>query len=143
MTTPSVAQKSNLFVLQIGDGATTEIFTKVAALTDVQLKVTVGSIDVTTKDTGGFASMLEGGGQKSVQVTASGMMHNNEATQALLKAKVLGGTNWNYKIVDEAGNTWAMRALITDWSEKGAVNGVQTFDVTLSSDGVVTYTTAP
>lgn len=138
------AMKSNLFVLKIGDGATTnEVFTKVAALTETSLTVSKGAIDVTTKDTSGWASMLEGGGQKSVEISASGMLHKDAATQALLKSKVLGDTNWNFQLEDEAGNLWQGRFHISQYEETGAVNDVHTFTVTLQSDGAITYTPAP
>ena len=138
------AMKSNLFVLKIGSGTGgTETYTKVAALTEVKMTLQKGSIDVTTKDTAGWASMLEGGGQKSVQITASGMLHSDAETQALLKQKAMGDTNWNFQLEDEAGNVTAGRFHISQYEETGAVSGVHTFSVTLQSDGAVTYTPAP
>ncbi|RYF47565.1 MAG: hypothetical protein EOO38_11900 [Cytophagaceae bacterium] len=135
------AMKSNLFLLKIGNGATSnEVFTTVAALTNVQLTFNKGNVDVTTKDAAAWAQSLEGGGQRSVQIQANGMLQMTDATQASLKAAALATTNTNFQISDEKLNVWQGRFAITQYEEDGAVNGVHTFKITMMSDGATTYT---
>lgn len=131
---------ANLYVLKVGNGeSSSETFTTVAALTNVQLKTTNGKIDVTNKDNAGWQRQVVG--MKSVQVTASFMMQTADATQSLLRTHAIADVgSRNYKIVDSDGGEWALSAVISDYTEKGTVNAAMTGDITLDSDGEVSFT---
>lgn len=133
------AMKANDYTLHISDGAATPAYTKIAALTNLNMSFTKQNIDTTTKDTNGWAESLPGGGQKAISVTAEGMCRNH-ATHEQLKQKALDSeVNWNFQIKDEAGNTWTGSWHIASYEEGAPVNDVMTFSFELNSNGEIVY----
>lgn len=138
----SDAFRGNNFLLQIAGTHDGTSYTTVGALRGTSFSVTTAEVDVTTKDLPRWQKMLEGGGLKSFSVTADGI-YEDVTTHDLLKTAVFNATtNWNFNLIDEAGNEYAFRGLITSYDESGGLNEPQTFTLTITSDGAVTYTPA-
>ena len=66
------AQKGDLLLLKVGDGATSETFTTVAGLRSTSLTVNKETVDVTTTDsTTKFRQLLAGAGTTSITVSGA------------------------------------------------------------------------
>ena len=129
-------EKGSAFLLKVGDGTATPVFTTVAGLRTTQLQVSAESVVVTNNGSGGWRELLSGAGVRSVSLSGSGVFTGSTA-EARLKATALAGTLDDYRVSFESGETLTGRFLITRLDYAGDFNGERTYTLALESSGAV------
>jgi len=127
----------------IEDSAATGVFTNIAKTRSDGISINGEVVDVTNKDSNGMREALSGAGITSVSGSFSGELLSGvtDADTARIISASINNTVESLKLTTVAG-TFAGNFLITSFSVTGEHNGSQTFDATLESAGVVTFTAA-
>ena len=107
------------------------------------------AVDITTKDSNAFISsgndkardLLQGGGVRSMSITASGVF-TDSSTENILRGFAFDGAIQNYDLVFSDGSKIAGAFLVTSYERAGEFNGEETYSVTLESSNTITYTNA-
>jgi TP901-1 family phage major tail protein len=132
------AEKGSAFLLKISDGAVPPMFTTVAGLRATGLTINSDSVNITTKDSGGWRDLLSGAGLRSVSLTGSGVF-TNSAAETRLRSNAVAGVLDEYKIMFESSDTLSGKFLITRLDYSGDYNGERTYAVTLESSGAAQF----
>lgn len=133
------AQKGNNFLLQIGNGATPEVFTTVAGATTNSFEVNNDVIDITTKDTSRFREIMNEGGMTSFSTTIQGIW-KGDAGALLLRNGVFNSSVKNAKLIFEDGSTISGPFHFTSYSVTGEHHGAVQFSATLNGAGTLSFT---
>lgn len=133
------AEKGRLFLVQLGDGATSETFTTIAALRSSTLSINGESVDVSSKDSAGWRELLAGAGQSSVDVGGSGVF-TDAAIQITMQGFAVDKSLNNFKIIFESGDDFTGAFQVTNVEYAGEHNGERTYSFTLESSGVIAFT---
>ena len=127
------------FLLQVGDGASPEVFTTIAGLRNTNFTINNEAVDITNKDSSGWRTLLAGAGTRSLSVSADGVMDDVAVTQTILTDSYSSGAFKNYKIVyNSNGTTWddiEADFQITSYERGGEDAAEETFSITLESSG--------
>lgn len=99
------------------------------------------TIDITNKGSGGFRELLSGGGLKTMSTTASGVFVDQVKMQAVSDL-VLSGDHASVEIIIPGYGKYTGSFVITSLDMAGEHNGEVTFNISLSSAGVVAYSTS-
>ena len=107
------------------------------------------AVDITTKDSNAFITsgndkardLLQGGGVRSMSITASGVF-TDSSTENILRGFAFDGAIQNYDLVFSDGSKISGAFLITSYERAGEFNGEETYSVTLESSNTITYTNA-
>lgn len=140
MATPAL--KGNAFLLKLATTYNGASYSTVAACRSNSLTLNKSAVDITNKGSGGWTEALAGGGVKNATISASGV-YSDDASQQLLITAFMASTHWNAQIVDEAGNEFEAAWNIDTLTFGGDSDVEQTFEISLSSSGEVTFTAAP
>jgi TP901-1 family phage major tail protein len=130
------AERGSAFLLKVGDGTATPVYSTVAGLRTTQLSIAGEQVAITNKDSGGWRELLSGAGTRSVSVAGSGVF-TGSAAEARLKANALAGTLDDYQLSFESGETMRGRFLLTKLDYSGDFNGERAYTVALESSGPV------
>ena len=130
------AEKGSAFLLKVGDGAASPVYTTVAGLRTTQLSVNGEAVNVTSKDSGGWRELLSGAGTRSVSVAGSGIF-TGSAAEARVKTNALAGLLDDYELSFESGERMRGRFLVTRLDYAGDYNGERTYTLALESSGEV------
>jgi len=131
------AEKGSAFLLKIGNGAGTPVFSTVAGLRTTQLSINGEAVVITNKSSGGWRELLPGAGVRSVSVTAAGVF-TGSAAETRLKNNALAGTIDDYQLVFESGEQLQGKFLLTRLDYSGDFNGERSYTLALESSGQVT-----
>ena len=107
------------------------------------------AVDITTKDSNAFISsgndkardLLQGGGVRSMSITASGVF-TDSSTENIMRGFAFDGAIQNYDLVFSDGSKISGAFLVTSYERAGEFNGEETYSVTLESSNTITYTNA-
>jgi TP901-1 family phage major tail protein len=130
------AEKGSAFLLKVGDGAGTPVYSTVAGLRTTQLSINGEAVVITNKGSGGWRELLSGAGVRSVSVAGSGVF-TGSAAETRLKANALSGVIDDYELSFESGERLRGRFLLTRLEYSGDFNGERTYTVALESSGAV------
>ena len=130
------AESGSAFLLKVGDGSATPVFSTVAGLRATQLSIAGELVAITSKDSGGWRELLSGAGTRSVSVAGSGVF-TGSAAEARLKASALAGRLDDYRLSFESGESMQGRFLLTRLDYSGDFNGERTYTLALESSGPV------
>ena len=139
-------QKGSSFLLK--DNSTGTPAT-IGGLRSTSMSINGEMVDVTTKDSNAFVTsgndkardLLEGGGIRSMSISASGVF-TDSSTENILRGFAFDGAIQNYDLVFGDGSKIAGAFLITSYERAGEYNGEETYSVTLESHNTITYTNA-
>jgi len=106
-------------------------------------------VDITTKDSNAFITsgndkardLLQGGGVRSMSISASGVF-TDSSTENILRGFAFDGAIQNYDLVFSDGSKISGAFLVTSYERAGEFNGEETYSVTLESSNTITYTNA-
>ncbi len=132
------AEKGSAFLLKISDGAVPPVFTTVAGLRATGLTINSDSVNITTKESGGWRDLLSGAGLRSLSLTGSGVF-TNSVSETRLRNNALAGVIDDYKIVFESSDSLSGKFQITRLDYSGDYNGERTYAVTLESSGIAQF----
>lgn len=124
-------------LLKIGDGASPEVFSTVAAQRSTAWSINNEQIDVTDKDDSRWRKLIEGG-VRSMSLTASGLV-NDHATYVLLTNMAAQGSIKNFQIVFADGMTFEGAFQLTTIEATGEHTDAQQYSTTLESAGDITF----
>jgi TP901-1 family phage major tail protein len=121
----------------------------VGGLRSTSMTINGEAVDITTKDSNAFISsgndkardLLQGGGVRSMSLTASGVF-TDSSTENLVRGFAFDGAIQNYDLVFSDGSKIAGAFLITSYERAGEFNGEETYSLTLESSNTITYTNA-
>jgi len=99
------------------------------------------SIDVTTKSSGDFRELMEGGSFRSISISGSGVFVS-DAAFGDVHGHVLAGTHPDCELVIPGFGTYQGKFQITSLAMTGEHNGEVTYSLSLESAGSVTFTAA-
>ena len=107
------------------------------------------AVDITTKDSNAFISsgndkardLLQGGGVRSMTISASGVF-TDSSTENILRGFAFDGAIQSYDLIFSDGSKISGAFLITSYERAGEFNGEETYSVTLESSNTITYTNA-
>lgn len=134
------ASKGRSFLLQMGDGTTSETFNTVGGLRSTDVTVNNENVDETTKDSGGWRDLLEGAGVRSVSFSGAGVFKDDTRGKAARTAAI-AGTQGNWRVIDtDTGDYFQGTFEFSNWNQTGEHNGPMEFSGTLESSGAVTFT---
>jgi TP901-1 family phage major tail protein len=131
-----VAEKGSAFLLKVGDGAETPVYSTVAGLRTTQLSINGEAVVITNKGSGGWRELLSGAGVRSVSVAGSGVF-TGSAAEGRLKSNALAGLIDDYELSFESGERLRGRFLLTRLDYSGDFNGERSYTLALESSGVV------
>lgn len=121
----------------------------VGGLRSTSMSINGEMVDITNKDSNAFISsgndkardLLQGGGVRSMSLTASGVF-TDSSTENLVRGFAFDGAIQNYDLVFSDGSKIAGAFLITSYERAGEYNGEETYSLTLESHNTITYTNA-
>lgn len=130
------AEKGSAFLLKIGDGAATPVFTTVAGLRTTQLSINGDAIVITNKGSGAWRELLSGAGVRSVSVSGAGVFTGSSAENQI-KNNALSGVLDDYQLSFESGERLQGRFLVARLDYAGDFNGERSYTLALESSGPV------
>ena len=121
----------------------------IGGLRSTSMTINGEAVDITTKDSNAFISsgndkardLLQGGGVRSMSITASGVF-TDSSTENILRGFAFDGAIQNYDLVFSDGSKISGAFLVTSYERAGEFNGEETYSVTLESSNTITYTNA-
>ncbi|MCK9494153.1 MAG: phage major tail protein, TP901-1 family [Dehalococcoidia bacterium] len=131
------AKKGVSFLLKAGNGASSEVFTTIAAQRTTSLSINGTQVDVTDKDSSGWQELLAGGSIRSMAISAAGV-YKDVTSQILIESRCLARTLDNYQIVFDGGRTYEGAFQVISVEYAGEHNGEHTYSASLVSSGAVT-----
>ena len=130
------AERGSAFLLKIGSGGVTPVFSTIAGLKTTQLSVNGDLVAITNKDSGGWRELLSGAGVRSVSVSGSGIFTGSSA-ETQLRGLALAGNLADYELSFESGERMKGRFLVSRLEYAGDFNGERNYTLALESSGVV------
>ncbi len=131
------AQKGNNLLLKVGAVNSTPV--TVAGLRNTAIKLANSLVDVTTKDSAGYRTLLQQAGEQSIVVTADGTAMS-DAAFSTLQNNAFNNTISTYSIFFDNGDTLECSFQISSFEVAGTYNKEQTFTCQLESSGSWTFT---
>ena len=121
----------------------------IGGLRSTSMTINGEAVDITSKDSNAFISsgndkardLLQGGGVRSMSITASGVF-TDSSTENILRGFAFDGAIQNYDLIFSDGSKISGAFLITSYERAGEFNGEETYSVTLESSNTITYTNA-
>ena len=121
----------------------------IGGLRSTSMTINGEAVDIPTKDSNAFISsgndkardLLQGGGVRSMSITASGVF-TDSSTENILRGFAFDGAIQNYDLVFSDGSKISGAFLVTSYERAGEFNGEETYSVTLESSNTITYTNA-
>ena len=121
----------------------------IGGLRSTSMTINGEAVDITTKDSNAFISsgndkardLLQGGGVRSMTISASGVF-TDSSTENILRGFAFDGAIQNYDLVFSDGSKISGAFLVTSYERAGQFNGEETYSVTLESSNTITYTNA-
>lgn len=131
------AEKGSAFLLKVGDGTATPVYSTVAGLRTTQLSINGEGVIVTNKGSGGWRELLSGAGVRSVSVSGAGVF-TGSAAETRIKASALSGVLDDYELSFESGERLRGKFLVARLDYAGDFNGERSYALALESSGQVT-----
>ena len=121
----------------------------IGGLRSTSMTINGEAVDITSKDSNAFISsgndkardLLQGGGIRSMSITASGVF-TDSSTENNIRGFAFDGAIQNYDLIFSDGSKISGAFLITSYERAGEFNGEETYSVTLESSNTITYTNA-
>ena len=121
----------------------------IGGLRSTSMTINGEAVDITSKDSNAFISsgndkardLLQGGGVRSMTISASGVF-TDSSTENILRGFAFDGAIQYYDLVFSDGSKISGAFLITSYERAGEFNGEETYSVTLESSNTITYTNA-
>ncbi len=140
------AQKGSSFLLK--DNSTGTPVT-IGGLRSTSMSINGEMVDITQKESNAFVSggadkardLLEGGGIRSMSISASGVFTDSSAENTT-RAIAFAGTIKSYVLAFGDGSTLEADFMITSYERAGEYNGEETYSLTLESHNTVVWTNA-
>lgn len=125
------------YVVKVNTGdETTPNFVAVAGQRGGTLNRSADSIDVTSKDSGGWKENLQG--LKEWSIDTDGLMVDTDTGYAALEDAYMNGTDVMIELALPNGNTYSGKAIITDFPVEIPYDDAVTYSVSFVGNGALT-----
>ena len=114
-------------------------FQTMAGLRATRISLNAETVDVTSLESAGWRELLAGAGVKAASVTGSGVFRD-QATDARAQQIFFNGEVPNFQVIVPSFGVIQGLFQITAIEYSGTYNGEATYDMTLGSAGVLTFT---
>ena len=128
------AQKGSSFLLKENSSATPVV---VGGLRSTSMTINGEMVDITDKG----RALLEGGGVRSMSISASGVF-TDSAGENTVRGYAMDGQIKAYQLAFGDGSTLDASFAITSFEKAGEYNGEETYSLSLESSGQITWTNA-
>jgi len=135
------ASSGNTYLLKVGDAADPEAFVTLAGLRNTSFSFNNSPLDVTTKDSSHYQTLLAAGGVQSFTMSGDGVFQD-DANDEIVRGHAFDNSINNYQIVLPSGDIILAAMLIASYETSGANDAEVQFTITLNSSGAPTYTAA-
>lgn len=135
------AEKGSAFLLKMSDNATPANFTTIGGLRTTSLAINSETVDITSKQSGGWRTLLSGAGIRSVSVAGAGIF-TDSAAERQAQAAALAGDGHDYELAFESGDKFSGNFHITQLEYAGDFNGERNYSLRLESSGPVLFVAA-
>ena len=138
-------QLGRAFLLKIGDGSGSEVFSALAGINSKTLTINNSAIDVTTPDASSPSGALWSAslnGLKQVALSGDGVFLDETAEARLNTVAMQADPVANFELVVPDFGTFAGEFRVASLEFGGETEGGVTFSVSLESNGTVTFTSA-
>jgi TP901-1 family phage major tail protein len=128
-------QKGRTLLIQIGDGATPEVFTNVCGITTRSFNMSANSVDTTIPDCENPGGPVIKTGEPGIQnrtFNGSGKFVSGANAQLLL-GHVRGGTTFNAKVIVPGDGTYTGAWFVTEFEFSGEMEGNMDFSATFEA----------
>lgn len=137
------AQKGKTFILKLGNGATTEVFTTVGGMRATSITINNTSVDITDKDSDSWQTLLADAGGRNITISASGIFKDT-ASETSIRTAAMAATLNNYQILFTGTSDKFQGAFqIENFSYQGDNNDVVQYSMSLKSSGEIVFTAGP
>ena len=133
------AGRGRLMTLKIGNGASPEVFTTVDHLRTTSMTINNEMVDISTKDTNGWRELGENMGISTMSISVGGIQYDS-TVHGTLESNCRGGAIDNYQITFDNGDEYEVAMQVTTFTRAGGYNDAETFDMTIESAGIPTFT---
>ena len=138
------AQKGLDLLLAIGNDATAlptaDTYVTVAGMRSNSISFNDEAVDVTNKGSGGWRALLAQAGVKSASISGSAVF-TDDSSEASVRT-VFGGPNHsNFRVTIPDFGTYVGKFMISTLEYAGDYNGEVSWNLSLESDGEVTFAT--
>ena len=130
------AEKGSAFLLKVGDGAATPVYTTIAGLRTTQMSINGDPVVITNKGSGGWRELLSGAGVRSVSVSGAGVFTGSLA-ETRCKHHAFNGQLDDYELSFEGGERLRGKFLVARLDYAGDFNGERSYTLALESSGQV------
>lgn len=130
------AEKGSAFLLKIGNGAVTPVYSTVAGMRTTQLSINGDAVVITNKGSGGWRELLSGAGVRSVSVSGAGVFTGSTA-ETRLRTNALAGVIDDCELSFESGERMQGKFLVSRLDYAGDFNGERSYTLSLESSGPV------
>ena len=131
------AEKGSAFLLKVGDGAVTPVYSTVAGLRTTQMSINGDAVVITNKGSGGWRDLLSGAGVRSVSVSGAGVF-TGSAAETRIRGSAMQGQLDDYELSFESGERLKGKFLVARLDYSGDFNGERSYTMALESSGPVT-----
>lgn len=132
-------------VVQIGDGATPEVFANLCGLNSKSIAINNALIDATTPDCttpGGILWNESLNGPKNFTVSGDGIFEDSVTETRMNTVAMAADPKANFKLLIPSFGTYAGSFYIENIEWGGETEGAATYSLQLRSTGAVTFTAA-
>jgi TP901-1 family phage major tail protein len=117
-------------------------FVTIGGVQNATLRFRVGDAEVTNQGSPGkYRELLEGAGIKSMSVSGSGVF-DTAAPQSTVRQVVMDALHRRWQVIVPGEGIYDAKFQVTQYERRGQHERDVTFDITLESDGLVTFTAA-
>jgi TP901-1 family phage major tail protein len=137
------AQLGSALLVKVGDGGSpTETFTSLASLRTKSLNINAEQVDISTSDsTSKMRELLAGAGIISLSVAGDGVF-SDSTPDATLRTEAFAQTQKNYQVIVPDFGTFEGPFMLTALNYASEHNAEVTYDFSLESSGVISFTAA-
>ena len=135
-------QLGSALIVQVGDGASPEVFTTVAGLRTKSMTLAKDTVDISDSDSlNKWRELLAGAAIKSASFSGDGVFKDS-ASEETVRANFTADSLNNYQVVVPDFGTFAGAFVVSQLEYNGEHDGAVQYSFSLESGGEVTFTAA-
>lgn len=127
------------FLIKIGDGGGTEVFTTIGSARASQMSLNNNPVDATSLSDNGVQVLSANAGTQTLQITLEGVFKDAVAEE-LLRSAAFARTQKNFQLIFPNGDMYQAGFIIQEYSRGGSHDNLESFSATLARTGAGTYT---
>jgi len=131
------------FTLYVEDQGGAGTFNKMGSARANSFTINGETVDVTDKDSAGFRKLLQGGGVRSMSLSASGPFDGQDIVDRDMQAAALSQNLITIQMrsgTPGTHDTWQFSAQVPSYERNGEYNSAEMFSISFESSGTILFT---